>query len=132
MKHLTLASALLAATTLLSGCLNDTEANPDEIWQLQSINGAPYSASVTLGLSSSSYGGQGPCNRYGGQVLDDPKAGTYRLTTPTSTRMACPNASAEALYFSLLPTVTRAAMTGGSLTLYTSGGTQLRFNRIPG
>lgn len=101
------------------------------VWRLTLIDGAGVTAEVTLDLTEEGrIAGQGPCNRYSGpnqSALPD-----LRIGPMISTRMACPDMTLEAAYFSALSAVTGAVLGKDDLLLLTADdGRSLIFRRAP-
>lgn len=95
-------------------------------WNLVEIDGTAATAQTTLRLEDGRVVGQGPCNRYFGDLTGDLPG--FHVENLGSTKMACADLGLEAAYFQTLTAVDHAEMQDGKLTL-TGGGHSLRFEK---
>ncbi|MFT5065100.1 MAG: heat shock protein HslJ [Yoonia sp.] len=93
---------------------------------LQSIDGEAVSASATIDVSEAGrITGRGPCNRYfADQTAPYP---WFSIGTIGSTRMACPDLSAEAQFFEALGAMTLVEVLGGTLILSNDSDREMLF-----
>ena len=114
----------------LTGCIKDETvsgySNTDTVWRLVEIDGAATSEIVTLQFPEKGrISGKAPCNRYfGAQTVPYP---WFKAEAVGSTKMACPNLSAEAAYFSALQDMSLAEVSGDTLILSNDAGRSLVF-----
>ena len=96
------------------------------VWTLSEINGQPFPARATLTLSEKgAISGKAPCNRYSASMtVPYPwfEAGPIR-----STKMACPDLTAEAQFFEALGAMTLSEVLGNVLILNTPEGRKMVF-----
>lgn len=122
--------ALFITVFVLSGCRTDDAAriyaNPDRVWLLKELGGAPFPATATLTFpKEGEIAGEGPCNRYFGALT---AAYPAFATGPVgSTRMACPNLRAETVFFTALESATQAEVSDDTLVLSGPRGLRLVF-----
>ena len=122
----------LITTTLLAlmGCRAATPENvfagSDKVWALRTLNGAAFPATATLSIpKAGEVIGQAPCNRYFGALR-----GTYPAFDAGpigSTKMACPDLSAEIAYLGALDAATTADLKDGNLVLSNANGLEMVF-----
>ncbi|MBH1973974.1 MAG: META domain-containing protein [Rhodobacteraceae bacterium] len=94
-------------------------------WRLVSVDEVQLGVEVTLNLGEAGrVTGQGPCNRYFADLVQDGSA--FQLGAIGATRMACPEMGKEAAYFIALQAVDTMEKTAGFLRL-TGGGHELIF-----
>ena len=99
----------------------------DGLWRLDSLNGQPVAAEVTLDLSQADrVAGQGPCNRYFGERVA--LAPAFAVGALGATKMACPELALEADYFAALSAVTQVEESESRLVL-AGPGVELVFMR---
>jgi heat shock protein HslJ len=107
----------------------DPYLEPDRVWVLETLGGAPFEADATLVFfEPGRFGGQAPCNRYGGALTADwPGFGVQGVF---STRMACPDLAAEGAFLAALSAMTQAALDAdGRLVLSNETGGQMEFRK---
>lgn len=129
---------LRTAFAMLLTCVGLTACNADEtvsayaanLYQLQSIDGAPFAARATLDLSTPGrVTGQAPCNRYfADQSAPYP---WFALGPIGATRMACPDLPAETTYLNSLSDMTFAEAQGQILILSNEAGREMVFQALP-
>ncbi|SMY06486.1 META domain-containing protein [Flavimaricola marinus] len=117
----------------LAGCeaVSEPVEPPPEIWRVLSIDGVPFAAPTSFGISPSDgvYLGQGPCNRFQGGVVTAPFPAVI-LSPPVATRMACPDLAEEARLFDALGRVERMGVSIDAMILSTLDGTEIVLGRI--
>ena len=98
----------------------------DRVWTLSEIDGQPFAARATLTLSEEgAISGKAPCNGYSASMtVPYPwfEAGPIR-----STKMACPDLTAEAQFFEALGAMTLSEVLGDVLILSTPEGRKMVF-----
>ena len=81
---------------------------------------------VTLEIEDTRVSGQGPCNRYFGSIThSDTGSNSIQVGPLASTKMACPNLSAEHRYFQDLQRVSMVKVVSDELLLATSDQVKL-------
>lgn len=124
----------LIAATLLSTCDSDETlaayGEGDVTWQLQSLDGQPFTAEATLAFpAEGQITGRGPCNSFSGsQTKPYPWFGAGPLR---STRRACPELAAEQAYLAALRAMTLAEVQGNTLILSNDQGREMVFSAAP-
>lgn len=123
-------AALIPTLITLQACypqtLSDAPAATRQTWQLSEIDGASFSARATLLIEAEGkVVGQAPCNRYLGQI--EGSYPIFKLGRITTTKMACPELAAEALFLGALQTMTRAKLSDTTLLLSNASGTEMVF-----
>lgn len=89
-------------------------------WVLVQVNGAAVGYSATLNLSQAGrITGQGPCNRYFADLVQD--GGAVTLGPIGATKMACPQMGDESDFFALLGVVAGLEQTADRLVLRGAG-----------
>lgn len=113
----------------LAACRSETEAlydSPDRVWTLKTLNGVPFAVPATLSFpKAGEISGSGPCNSYFGAL-----AGPYPAFTAGpigSTRRACPELTAETLFFEALQTATTATVIDETLVLSNPSNLEMVF-----
>ena len=92
------------------------------------ISDDPALQRVTLEIEDTRVSGQGPCNRYFRSIThSDTGSNSIQVGPLASTKMACPNLSAEHRYFQDLQRVSMVKVVPGGLVLKTSAETKLVF-----
>ncbi|MFT4742823.1 MAG: heat shock protein HslJ [Yoonia sp.] len=93
---------------------------------LRSIDGVTFAARATIDVSEAGkITGYGPCNRYfANQTAPYPWFSTGPIE---STRMACPDLTAEAQFFDALRAMTLVEVLGGTLILSDDNGREMLF-----
>lgn len=93
---------------------------------LQSIDGVTFATRATIDVSEAGkITGHGPCNRYfANQTAPYPWFSTGPIG---STRMACPDLTAEAQFFDALRAMTLVEVLGGTLILSDDNGREMLF-----
>lgn len=124
MKHL-----FIIALTLLAACKDETisgYAADGALWQLKSINGAPFTARATLTFPEpGKIAGRAPCNSYfGAQKAPYP---WFEIDSVASTKMACPDLKLENQFLQALGKMTLSEATGNTLILSNDKGDQMVF-----
>lgn len=90
--------------------------DPQAQWTLTEIDGRPFDARATLQFPEPGrVAGQAPCNRFSGTLAVDGTAMT--LGPLAATQMACPDLTAETVFFKSLSAMTDVALEDGLLTL---------------
>lgn len=128
MRPLLLLAALLSP---VAACSQASDAanpygDPDTVWHLDGIDGAPFDARANLTFpSEGEFGGAAPCNTYGGTnsaAYPEFSAGPMRVT-----RRACPEMDAETLFLNALPAMRLAERNGTTLILRSGDGREMTF-----
>lgn len=121
---------IIAFTCLLSACQADETVTAylpgPSVFHVVSIDGEPFDDIATIDLSEAGrITGKAPCNQYSA----DQKAvyPWFEAGMITSTRMACPNLDAEALYLSALFEMTLSEVAGDILILSNTQGREIVF-----
>ena len=92
------------------------------------ISDDPALQRVTLEIEDTRVSGQGPCNRYFGSIThSDTGSNSIQVGPLASTKMACPNLSAEHRYFQDLQRVSMVKVVSDELLLTTSDQVKLVF-----
>ena len=92
------------------------------------ISDDPALQRVTLEIEDTRVSGQGPCNRYFGAIMhSDTGSNSIQVGPIASTKMACPNLSAEHRYFQDLQRVSMVKVVPNGLLLTTSDQKKLVF-----
>ncbi len=96
------------------------------VFTLQSIDGVAFAARATIDVSTAGkISGHGPCNRYfTEQAAPYPWFSAGEIG---STRMACPDLTAEAQFFDALRAMTLVEVLGGTLILSDDNGREMLF-----
>jgi len=90
------------------------------------ISDDPALQRVTLEIEDTRVSGQGPCNRYFGSIThSDTGSNSIQVGPLASTKMACPNLSAEHRYFQDLQRVSMVKVVSDELLLATSDQVKL-------
>ena len=83
---------------------------------------------VTLEIEDTRVSGQGPCNQYFGSIThSDTGSNSIQVGPLASTKIACPNLSAEHRYFQDLQRVSMVKVVSDELLLTTSDQVKLVF-----
>lgn len=123
--------ACLPALLIATACVGDETLSAygaaDKVWQLQSIDGAEFSASASLTFPEPGViAGRAPCNSFRGrQSAPYPWFAAEALA---ATRAACPELEAEADFLQALGEMTLAEVTGDVLILSNDQGREMLFN----
>lgn len=109
------------------GNISGAHAQKDaQVWVLQSLDGSPPSAEVTLSLSpDGTVSGNSGCNRYTGK--NNAELPQLALGPMASTRMACPDLELEATYINALSKATEAIEQDGELLVTGEDDIQMVF-----
>lgn len=98
----------------------------DRVWDLREIDGAEVTARTTLIFPEpGKIAGDGPCNRYSG-VMTTPYP-WFDVGQVVSTRVACPELTAETVYFQALREMSEAEVSGNVLILRNEDGREMVF-----
>lgn len=114
----------------LTACRGDDPSrvygDPDRVWTLKTLNGAPFPVAATLTFPKvGEINGQGPCNRYfGAMAASYPQ---FNAGPIGSTRMACPNLAAETAFLAALEAATLSDIDDDTLTLSNPEGLKMVF-----
>jgi len=125
--------ALLIPLTL-SACKYDETISgyidADATWTLVELDGEPFMARATIAFpSKGKVTGQGPCNTYGStQTVPLP---WFKLGPIMSTRMACPDLTAEQIFFETLGIMTLAETLNDTMILSNEDGREMVFTSAP-
>ncbi|MCB1357706.1 MAG: META domain-containing protein [Maritimibacter sp.] len=135
-----LSLTLAAATLALAACsgpapvapganvLPAAESYQDQVWELELVDGAVFSARpvrATVEFSRNGYAFNGACNsRSGNYVLGS--AGMLVMTPGEQTEVACAD-PADARFFALVDAVTELRVTRAGLSLMTADGREMAF-----
>lgn len=127
MRSAAIGLGLVLAGGLAASAATGVPAEYTPVWTLQTIDGAPYRAPITLSFTGpGQFAGQGPCNTYSGSAEGSLPA--FHPTTIGASRMACPKLAMEQEYLQLLYAVESAELTGAGLVLTTVNGRKLVFS----
>jgi len=121
---------LTIALVALSACRKDESirayGGADRIWTLKEINGTPFQAKATLTFpEKGEIAGDGPCNSYFG-AMEDPYP-WFNAGPIGSTRMACPDLSAETVFLQALEDATLSEVVEDTLILSNTEGLSMVF-----
>lgn len=120
---------ILAALSLPGACRDETvraHGGDAGLWQLQSIDGAPFAARATLGFPTRGrIEGDAPCNSYGAQQTAPYP--WFAVEALSASRRTCPDLAAETLYFSALEAMTLVEVAGTVLILSNDTGREMVF-----
>lgn len=123
-----LALAVMALSAL-GACKDETVTGyggADQIWHLESIDGAAFGARATLEFpAKGALAGAGPCNTYSGrQTVPYP---WFSAESVVTTKRACPELGAEALYLAALRDMSLVEVLGPVLILSNDAGREMVF-----
>ena len=119
MRHALLLPLFLAA------CVTAPEDKP-YYWKLVSIDGQPFAANATLAIDGTRAFGQGPCNRWTGQIETDPFP-EWRIRKVAATMMACDQLAEEQVFFTAMQAMTHQSVGIGHLELADQKGREMKF-----
>ncbi|MCX7566776.1 META domain-containing protein [Sulfitobacter sp. F26169L] len=127
MKTFLFAVVLLTA---LSACKGDETVRAyggaDHVWTLKELGGATFPAKATLTFpKAGEIAGEGPCNRYFG-ALKTPYP-WFDAGPIGSTRVACPEMTAETAFLAALESATLSEVAGDTLVLSNTEGLVMVF-----
>lgn len=121
--------ALAALPLLLAACQPAPVVQQPDLaqeWKLVGFSAGALPPRVTMDLREPGRAaGQGPCNRWFGEVQGSFPA--FRLPMVATTQMACPDLAAEGRFHDALGRVTAAELVGGQLVLTGPKGLRLTF-----
>lgn len=130
---LTLRRLALAAVTLLAASCSPDEsisgqAQPSDVFVLQTLDGAAVPARITLSFPEPGrIAGEAPCNRYfGRQTAPLP---WVEIDQIGATKRACPDLALESRYLQALQDMTLIELTGDTLVLTSDAGREMTFRR---
>lgn len=119
---------VLSLLVLLAGCAETAPQPPASaaVWQLASLDGAPFTARATLSFPEPGrFGGKAPCNSYFGDRTGTPPAfGAQRIA---ATMMACEALPDEVRYLAALGEMTRIEQAPDRLRLSNAAGREMIF-----
>lgn len=122
----------------LAGCVTASPLDmerPSGEWALEQVQGAPAGAPTpTITFESGRIAGFAGCNRYFGQVQQDPNVAAY-FGAIGSTRMACPGPAMqmEALFLGKLSDTRAVRVIDGRLVFFGEEDSEImRFAPAPG
>ena len=118
---LALSAALAVSFSFCHPAFADDPSGVTGDFTLISVQGQPAPYAAQISFADDRVTGQGPCNRFFGQLVQD--ATQLRIENLGSTRMACPDLAGEAEFFALLGKVHQADRPKGELVLLDSKGT---------
>lgn len=122
--------ATLALLAMVSACQKDETVAaygpPDVTWQLNSLNGAPFTARAEISFSEGGkIAGHAACNRFSSaSSLPYP---WFQTGPIAATKAACPELAAETAFFDALSTMSRAIFDNGTLTMANDEGAEMVF-----
>ncbi len=124
---------LMTCLSVLAGCADETVsgyAQPDAVYRLTELDGAPFAASATLRFpSKGQVEGRGPCNSFSGaQSTVYPWFEVQRLVT---TRRACPDLAEEQAMLAALQSMTFVEVSGPVMILSNSAGGEMVYRAGP-
>ena len=115
---------IIVVAFVLGGC--NSAKDMGGVYHL--ISDDPALQRVTLEIEDTRVSGQGPCNRYFGSIThSDTGSNSIQVGPLASTKMACPNLSAEHRYFQDLQRVSMVKVVSDELLLTTSDQVKLVF-----
>jgi heat shock protein HslJ len=115
---------IIVVAFVLRGC--DSAKDMGGVYHL--ISDDPALQRVTFEFEDTRVSGQGPCNRYFGSIThSDTGSNSIQVGPLASTKMACPNLSAEHRYFQDLQRVSMVKVVSDELLLTTSDQVKLVF-----
>lgn len=121
--------ALAALPLLLAACQPAPVVQQPDLaqeWKLVGFSAGALPPRVTMDLREPGRAaGQGPCNRWFGEVQGSFPA--FRLPMVATTQMACPDLAAEGRFHDALGRVTAAELVGSQLVLTGPKGLRLTF-----
>ena len=120
--------AALAASLTACRTVDPVEVfgDADRVWTLKLLNGAPFPARATLTFpKQGEIAGDGPCNRYFGAMSAAYPA--FNAGPIGSTRMACPEMSAETAFLAALEVATLSQAEDETLVLSNPDGLEMVF-----
>ncbi|HRK42144.1 MAG TPA: META domain-containing protein [Gemmobacter sp.] len=121
--------ALAALPLLLAACQPAPVVQQPDLaqeWKLVGFSAGALPPRVTMDLREPGRAaGQGPCNRWFGEVQGSFPA--FRLPMVATTQMACPDLAAEGRFHDALGRVTAAELVGDQLVLTGPKGLRLTF-----
>lgn len=125
-----LRAALALSVVSLTQCARDETVAAygagGRTWSLQSIDGAEFPASATLGFPKAGHvAGQGPCNGF--TARQDLPYPWFKVQELASTRMACPDLEAEGTFFAALLAMEQSEVSGDVLILRNEAGHEMLF-----
>ncbi len=116
----------LALAVGLAGAAVAEDYDAHTTWVLQRLDGAAFTARATLTFpEAGNIAGRAPCNSYTG-----PMEAAYPMWETgllLSTKMACPDLTAEDAFLAALTVMTHAEVAGDTLTLSDSRGREMVF-----
>ena len=113
---------IIVVAFVLGGC--NSAKDMGGVYHL--ISDDPALQRVTLEIEDTRVSGQGPCNRYFGSIThSDTGSNSIQVGPLASTKMACPNLSAEHRYFQDLQRVSMVKVVSDELLLATSDQVKL-------
>ena len=116
---------ILIACLALAACARAPVAEP-LVYRLISLDGAPFAARATISFTQDGQiAGAAPCNSYGGVQVG--RLPDFSASGLISTEMACQDLPAETAFFAALADMTRAEVTGQSVTLSNPAGRGMVF-----
>ena len=115
---------IIVVAFVLGGC--NSAKDMGGVYHL--ISDDPALQRVTLEIEDTRVSGQGPCNRYFGSIThSDTGSNSIQVGPLASTKMACPNLSAEHRYFQDLQRVSMVKVVSDELLLTTNDQVKLVF-----
>jgi len=122
--------ATAIALVMLTACRNDETVRAyggaERIWTLKELNNVPFQATATLTFpKAGEIAGSGPCNAYFG-AMSEPYP-WFKAGPIGSTRMACPDLSAETVFLKALEAATLSEVAGDTLILSNTSGLVMLF-----
>ncbi|WP_333818035.1 META domain-containing protein [Tabrizicola sp.] len=123
---------LLCAALSLAACVSPAMSGADiegVDWRLVGMEGQKVGWSASIRFEGEKVGGKAPCNSWFGKNAADLPAVSIGMIG--ATRMACPDLTAETLYFEALKAMQRAELDQGHLFLIGPEGRVMEFARDP-
>jgi heat shock protein HslJ len=123
----------LTIALALSACADESVsgfANPDAVYRLVEIDGAPFNATATIAFPEPGHAqGTAPCNQWtAAQTAPYPWISFGPIA---ATRRGCPDLDAEQAFLAALAEMTLAEIQGDTLILSTTDGREMVFRTEP-
>lgn len=124
MKHVFFAICALFILVNLQSCNKNTIRYGKE-WELTELNGEKLPAGVRIMIvfdeANKRYGGTASCNNYTGTFKLE--GSTLKMTTPGTTKKACPDMTWEAKYLPVITKIDSWSVMDNKLSLMSEGNT---------
>ena len=115
----------------VAACADETlsgYADPDAVWQLVALDGAPFPARATIRFpKKGEITGEAPCNGFAGAQTEPYP--WFKAEHIAATMRACPDLEAEGLFLARLAEMSLAEVAGDTLLLTDDRGGMMVFRR---